>query len=296
MRPIAFCIVFLAGIAIPISADGDSSRQVVVGNAATGHHAISAPAFPLHISGTHRYLLDRNEVPFLIVGDAPQALISNLSLTESAMFMENRKRYGINALWINALCNWPNICRKDGATRDGIVPFLVNEDMSTPNPAYFDRIAAVIDQAAANGMVVFLDPVETSGWLGVLRNNGLAKAYAFGRFLGRRYASLANIVWMYGNDFQTWRNKADDALVQAVARVIRATDPVHLHTVELDYLSSGSLDDPSWAPLIDLDAAYTYFPTYAQVLTEYDKSQFMGRLGVLGSHGGYWRGTVGSFG
>ena len=39
-------------------------------------------------------------------------------------------------------------------------------------------------------------------------------------------------------------------------------------------MSSGSLDDPTWAPLIELDAAYTYFPTYAQVLTEYNRAAF----------------------
>jgi hypothetical protein len=77
---------------------------------------------------------------------------------------------------------------------------------------------------------------------------------------------------MHGNDFQSWRNVADDALVQAVARGIRSADKRHIHTVELNYWSSGSLDDPTWASLIELDAAYTYFPTYAQVLTEYNRS------------------------
>lgn len=74
---------------------------------------------------------------------------------------------------------------------------------------------------------------------------------------------------MHGNDFQSWRDATDDALVQAVARGIRSADPNHIHTAELNFLTSGSLDDPSWAPLIELDAAYTYFPTYAQVLNEY---------------------------
>ena len=44
--------------------------------------------------------------------------------------------------------------------------------------------------------------------------------------------------------------------------------------MELNYSTSGSLEDPSWAPLIELNAAYTYFPTYAQVLTEYNRSNF----------------------
>jgi hypothetical protein len=77
---------------------------------------------------------------------------------------------------------------------------------------------------------------------------------------------------MHGNDFQSWRNATDDALVQAVARGIKSIDSNHIHTVELNYLTSGSLDDQSWATLIDLDAAYTHFPTYAQVLTEYNRT------------------------
>jgi chitodextrinase len=76
---------------------------------------------------------------------------------------------------------------------------------------------------------------------------------------------------MSGNDFQSWPNPGDDAVVQAVARGIHDTDDRHIHTVELDYSVSGSLDDPSWAPLIELNASYTYYPTYAQVLADYNR-------------------------
>ena len=34
------------------------------------------------------------------------------------------------------------------------------------------------------------------------------------------------------------------------------------------------MDDQTWASLIELNAAYTYFPTYAQVLTEYIRPNF----------------------
>lgn len=67
---------------------------------------------------------------------------------------------------------------------------------------------------------------------------------------------------------------ANDALVQAVARGIRTIDKNHIHKVELNYLTSSSLDDQSWASLIELNAAYTYFPTFVQVLTEYDRPDF----------------------
>jgi hypothetical protein len=233
-----------------------------------------APAYPLKASANHRYLVDQNNQPFLMVGDAPQTLIANLSQAEAATYMADRRKFGINTLWINLLCNYSDGCNKDATTIDGISPFIVSGDLSTPNPAYFRRADEMIATAAANGIVVLLDPIETSSWLDVLRSNGTVKAFAYGQYLGNRYTDLPNIIWMHGNDFQTWRNTTDDALVQAVARGIRSADSNHIHTVELNYLTSGSLDDSSWAPLIDLDAAYTYFPTYAQVLNEYNRASF----------------------
>ena len=234
----------------------------------------AAPAFPLKSSTNNRYLVDQNNVPFLIVGDAPQALIANLSQTEAATYVANRKKYGVNTLWIDLLCNWPEVCRKDATTFDGIAPFTAGGNLSTPNPSYFQRADDMINIASENDIMVLLDPIETSGWLNVLRTNGTTKAFAYGQYLGNRYKNFPNIIWMHGNDFQSWRDAADDAVVQAVAKGIKSSDANHIHTVELDYLTSGSLDDPSWAPLVGLDAAYTYFPTYAQVLTEYNRLDF----------------------
>jgi Protein of unknown function (DUF4038) len=104
--------------------------------------------------------------------------------------------------------------------------------------------------------------------------NGTTKAFAYGQWLGNRYKNFPNIIWMHGNDFQSWQNASDDTLVQAVARGIRSTDANYIHTVELNFLTSGSLDDRTWAPLIEIDAAYTYFPSYAQILIEYNRANF----------------------
>jgi hypothetical protein len=48
----------------------------------------------------------------------------------------------------------------------------------------------------------------------VLRANGIDKARDYGRYLGTRYRSFDNISWLHGNDFQTWADPADDAVVQ----------------------------------------------------------------------------------
>jgi hypothetical protein len=79
---------------------------------------------------------------------------------------------------------------------------------------------------------------------------------------------------VYGNDFQTWANPDDDAVVLAVAKGVKSVDPNHIHTTELNYLTSGSLDDARWDPIVDLNGAYTYYPTYAQVLKEYNRPNF----------------------
>jgi len=236
--------------------------------------ASSAVAYPLKASSNKRYLVDREDRPFLMIGDAPQTIITNLSVAEAATYMANRRSYGINTLWINLLCNFSEACNRTAVTLDGIAPFLDAGDLSRPNPAYFERADTIIKLAASHGMVVLLDAIETSSWLPVLRAAGVDRAFAYGQYLGRLFKDDPNIIWMHGNDFQSWRSRTDTALVQAVARGIRSEDPVHIHTIELDYLTSGSLDDPTWAPLIELDAAYTYFPTFAQVLTEYNHPDF----------------------
>jgi hypothetical protein len=232
----------------------------------------SLPAYPLKVSANGRYLVDQNNTPFLMVGDAPQTIVSRLSIDQANTFIENRQHYGINTLWINLLSNDDDACNGKAATFDGITPFMTTGDLSTANRAYFRRADQMMDIATANGMVVLLDPIETGCWLDTLRANGAAKAFAYGQFLGERYAKYKNIIWLHGNDLWSWPNTSDDAVVQAVLRGIRSMDAVHLHTVEL--FARPSLDDESWAPLIQIDAAYTYVPTFVQVSAEYNRSNF----------------------
>lgn len=228
-------------------------------------------AYPLEVSANGRYLVDQENVPFLLMGDSPQALIVNLSEAEADGFFADREASGFNGVWVNLLCGTYTGGRPDGSTYDGIIPFTTPDDVSTPNDVYFARVDDMLDLAARHGLVVVLDPAETGSFLSVLLSSGLAKSRDYGRYLGARYRDYDNIIWMSGNDFQSWQNPVDDAVVQAVALGIQETDDRHIHTVELDYLVSGSLDDPSWEPIIQMNASYTYYPTYAQVLLDYNR-------------------------
>ena len=123
------------------------------------------PAYPLRVGPTGRYLVDRNGRPFLIVGDSPQALIANVSETQADRFFANRQAAGFNSVWINLLCDDYTGGRPDGTTYDGIAPFTRPGDLSTPNPSYFARVDDMIRLAAKHRLAVFLDPIETGGWL-----------------------------------------------------------------------------------------------------------------------------------
>lgn len=118
---------------------------------------------------------------------------------------------------------------------------------------------------------MFLDPIETIGWLSTLRNKGVKAAYAYGQYLGKRYAGFNNVMWISGNDFDLWTIPSDDDLVQAIAKGIRSVAPSQLRTVELHVRTSSSFDDPRWIPLIDLNSTYTYSPTYIQMLHSYNQ-------------------------
>src|SRR5713101_3868319 len=233
------------------------------------------PAYPAKLGPTGRYLVDQQGVPFLILGESAQGMIGKLSEADADLFLSNRKSHGFNTVWINLLCASSTRCNADGTTFDGLAPFTAANDLSTPHEAYFARADRMLQLAAKYGFLVILDPAETVSWLSVLQSNGLTKARAYGRYLGRRYRDFPNIVWMSGNDFQSWRTLSDDALVREVALGIKDIDPNHVHTVELDFPVSSSLDDSSWAPIISLNAAYTYYPTYADVLHAYNQSASM---------------------
>ncbi len=234
-----------------------------------------SPAYPLKKSANGRYLVDAKGKPFLLAGDAPQALMVKLIEADADLYFSNRVSHGFNAVWINLLCRPGTGGRKDGATYDGILPFTTTDDLSTPNEAYFARCDRMLSLAEKHGLLVILDPAETIDHLKILVANGSEKCRTFGRYLGQRYKRFPNLIWMSGNDFQTWREPGNDEAVLAVAKGIRKTDPDHLQTVELNYEVSGSLDDPNWELLISLSCAYTYYPTYAQVLKEYNRPNFL---------------------
>ena len=250
-------VLGLAILLTACSADGDGAGGSI---------------YPLEVGSSGRYLVDQQGNPFLIIGDAPQALMINASVSEARTLLANRASHGFNSVWIMLICNAYSGGRSDASTYDGLVPFTIPGDLAFPNQAYFDRCDQIIQAAADLGLNVILDPADAGGFMAMLRANGIAKCREYGRYLGNRYKGLDNIIWMSGSDFQSWRDATDNNLVKAIADGIKENDPGHLHTLQLDYFVSSSLDSSLWTGLVTLNAAYTYYPPYAEVLKGYNRA------------------------
>ena len=235
-------------------------------------------SYPATVSRNHRYLVDQSGDPYMIVGDSAWSLSTNLTPAEMSTYFANRKAHGFNTVLVGVLTD-QYIGGVGGAamtTYDGIRPFTVgnnesNYDLARPNPAYFSRIDTVVQTAAQYGITVMLDPAETGSLVPLLVSNGTKSDFEYGVYLGRRYKHDPNVVWYSGNDFSKYTNATDNDAVQAVAKGIESVDPNKIETVELNPSTSTSLDAPSWDSLIDLNLAYTYFMTYAEVLHGYNQ-------------------------
>jgi Protein of unknown function (DUF4038)/Putative collagen-binding domain of a collagenase len=232
---------------------------------------------PLKASSNNRYLVDQNGTPFLIMGDSPQSMVVNLGASDMQSYMADRERLGFNSILADVLSTSYTGGSSNGTTYDGVAPFTTGSspsdyDLATPNSTYFSRVDSMVNLAAAYHLVVFLDPIETGGWLGTLENNGSAADYNYGVYIGNRYKNFTNIVWLHGNDFQDWSNPADSNLVKQVMAGIASVDTNHLQTIELNFFSSYSNQDVTLGSLLTLDSAYTYYETYDVVLQSYNSS------------------------
>ena len=122
-------------------------------------------AYPLKVSANQRYLLDQNDRPFMIVGDSPQGLIADLSISDAAEYFANRAAYGFNAVQIHLLDQTTFGGRGDYSTVDGITPFTRPFDISTPSASYFDRVDAILTWLRRMTLWSFLrQPRQSTRW------------------------------------------------------------------------------------------------------------------------------------
>src|SRR5262249_25603264 len=65
---------------------------------ASGANIVATSAYPLKTSANGRYVMDSNNVPFLIIGDAPHSILANLNNSDAVTYLADRGQRGFNAL------------------------------------------------------------------------------------------------------------------------------------------------------------------------------------------------------
>jgi hypothetical protein len=234
--------------------------------------------FPLRVSDNHRYLVDRAGRPFLMQGDSPWDLVVTPTMAEAVQYLDSRKARGFNTLLVEVTDphDWPNAPRKAPNTIDGIAPFTKANDFGTPNDAYFDHAHAVIAAARARGMMVLLAPAymgysgTDEGWWNQMNKMPASSCTAFGDYLGRKFADLDNIVWVHGVDMIPPPGSPGEACGLAILHALQAKLPNAIHTGHWNNggPDDGSLDEPAFAPFMQLNAVYTYGFIYQKCTSE----------------------------
>lgn len=141
----------------------------------------------LQVSTNRHFLVDGQGRPFFWLGDTAWELFHRLTREETELYLDNRRRKGLNLVQAVALAEFEGLTVPNAY---GELP-LHQQDPRQPNEAYFAHVDWAIAAAAARGLVVGLlptwgDKVNKMWGAGpVVFDEASARDY--GAWLGRRY-------------------------------------------------------------------------------------------------------------
>jgi hypothetical protein len=264
-------------IAGPFILKGQSSKEQgnMASSAPESARQRVAPIYPVKISANHRYLVDQNQTPYLIQGEAAWELIVNLNDAAVEQYLRNRKEKGFNSVIVNLIEH--RFSKKPPLNAAGDAPFTTPGDFTTPNEKYFAHADWVIRKAGEYGIQVLLYPLylgykgTTDGWIEEVLQNGPAKCLHYGLYVGNRYKNFDNIIWVMGADRSPESALAD---VDMVALGIKENDHHHLMTAhsEPEHTAMDRFGSGRW---LDLDTVYTYQLVHDSLLENYNSKPIM---------------------
>jgi len=161
----------------------------------------SLPRVRVHPDG--HYLETADGRPFFWLGDTAWELIHATTREECTYYLHTRARQGFTVIQTVVLSEFDNFEKPNVL---GLSPF-VDKDPRRPSEAYFDRVVQIVDEAGSLGLYVALVPVWgdklTAPWGAgprIFRNDNLADARAYARYLGAKLKARTNVLWVLGGD------------------------------------------------------------------------------------------------
>jgi hypothetical protein len=155
---------------------------------------------PIRVGTDGRHFVDQKGAPFFWLGDTAWPLFAQYSKAQAEAYLENRGKKGFTV--IQGVLAWglgSGMEQKTPmANALGQKPWL-DDDPARPNPAYFAHVDHLVDFANQNGLVLAMLPT----WGFYVKESpvvNMKNARAYGRWLGARYKSAPNVVWVNGGD------------------------------------------------------------------------------------------------
>ena len=259
---LSVCLTCIA----PSAIRAQSASAVFSGMHADGSRAANPAAMrqfiTLSADRTHLVNTFTNQ-PVFISGDTAQNLSVQLcNDSDVDGYLSNRAAKHMNAIWV-WLIDIIQHSGKGGIQNDcsGNNPWNGGPDFTgmSAATAYWNHQDFVVERAAHYGITVFLGiafhgSFDKCGipYFASMEKTSDATLTAYGAFLGNRYKSYPNVIWLHGGDANVSLCGSDVGRKEdAIARGIRSMDTVHLMAVEATNNSWGEPSVKNWS-------AYTY--------------------------------------
>lgn len=257
-------------------------------------------AFPLKLSENKRYLIDKNGKPFLIKEISAWALIQALSEEDEAAYLDSISRKGFNTVLTSIINNDTHMAGNPPFWQ-GISPFNVKWDFSTPNEKYFQHVDRFLKMAEAKGFFVMAVPAymgyredASQGWWDEILgpNNDTAKIKSYGAYIGKRYLNSNNLMWIAGGDHNCdgKLQPYEDNLIKG----IQLEDKNHLWSGHFDMNKNvvWSTEHPRYGNMMDIDGEYVWTesvlfekgPQYKTELEQYRKGKMIIQMDLSYEH------------
>lgn len=176
-----------------------------------------AGALPrLRVSESGHAFVTEQGNPFFLLADTAWLLFQNLDRDGVDKYFEDRASKQFSASLAHIL-PW----KQGEKNAFGETAFLDN-DWSRPNEAYWAHCDHVVAQAAAKGLYLGILPMWTRNYINRKDKPDAPPlldapaAYAYGKFLGQRYARQAHVFWVLGGDAEPRFEDIHDALAKGI--------------------------------------------------------------------------------
>lgn len=245
-----------------------------------GAAALPAARFPGAVHSSGRYLLDNTGQPhFLTLDSAWDLLHVNPNQAKRAAYLRNRAEQGFNTVYVGLIRSDTNGGSTwYGRTPAGNAPFAGASpgawNLASPNEAFWAEVDALLTAAEAVGVTVILQPFTTwdASAFACYTNSTDAQVRAFGAWLGNRYKTRPNVMWLFGGD---WGNPDATTISRAEQLIlgIRDSGDTHHFMIHMVEESDGHVSQAgttgAWTASTILQAQQTVRATYSYVPTYY---------------------------